>query len=98
VWLSVETAAPAMRIRVHDTGIGIPEKDLDLVVKPFYRVHETASIAGSTGTGIGLALADRLVRAMHGQLEIANAPEQGTVVTIVLPIADREVVALRQPA
>jgi PAS domain S-box-containing protein len=98
VWLSVETAAPAMRIRVHDTGIGIPEKDLGQVLKPFYRVHETAAIAGSTGTGIGLALADRLVRAMHGQLEIANAQEQGTVVTIVLPIADREVVALRRPA
>jgi PAS domain S-box-containing protein len=98
VWLAVDAGAEAVRVQVHDTGIGIPEKHLANVIKPFYRVHDTAATAGNTGTGIGLALADRLARAMGGQLEIASKPEQGTVVTVALPTGDPQVVALRRPA
>ena len=98
VWLAVEQADANVRVQVCDTGIGIPETDLENVVKPFYRVHETATTSGSSGTGIGLALADRLVRAMDGRIEIASTPPRGTVVCILLPNADPEVAALRRPA
>lgn len=98
VWLAVEQDHAGVRVQVHDTGIGIPETDLENVVKPFYRVHETAATSGSSGTGIGLALADRLVRAMAGQLEIASTPPRGTVVSIRLPNAERQVTALHRRA
>ena len=98
VWLSVERPGAAVRLQVHDTGIGIEQHDLPKVLEPFYRVHASAETAGSTGTGIGLALADRLVRAMGGQFDIASTPGVGTVVTIGLPAADPRVASLRRQA
>jgi signal transduction histidine kinase len=87
VWLAVESAAEVVRISVNDTGIGIAEDDLPHVLKPFYRAHGNAATAGTSGTGIGLALADRLVRAMGGTLNLASVPERGTKVTLTVPAA-----------
>jgi two-component system, OmpR family, sensor histidine kinase BaeS len=82
----VETGAhrPDMaRVRVTDTGIGIPPEDLPHVTERFWRGRRSADMAA--GTGIGLTIVAELVRAQHGELEIASEPGEGTEVTVTIP-------------
>jgi two-component system, OmpR family, sensor histidine kinase BaeS len=70
-------------LRVTDTGVGIPETELPLVTKRFFRGQRSAGIAG---TGIGLTIAAELVRAHRGTMAITSAMGAGTQVTITLPL------------
>lgn len=69
-------------IRVRDFGPGIPEDELPLVKKKFYKGSSKAQ-----GTGIGLAVCDEIIAMLNGTLELENAEGGGTLVTIQLPIA-----------
>ncbi len=68
-------------IMVSDNGRGIPEADLDKVKQKFYKAE--GSVRGS---GIGLALADEIVKNHGGRLEISSTENIGTTVSIMLPI------------
>lgn len=83
--IRVETAAMPhwVQIVISDTGIGISAEDLPKVRQKFYQVD-----AGSPGSGIGLALADEIVRLHGGHLEIDSEYSIGTTVTVMLPRAD----------
>lgn len=71
-------------IRVADTGIGIPEKDIPTAMARFGRVRTPSGYAQS-GTGLGLPLAIDLTQLHGGTLDIASTIGQGTTVTINLP-------------
>lgn len=71
------------RIRVSDTGMGIPPDELPHVTERFFRGQRSAEVA--TGSGIGLTIVNELVRAHNGELEISSEPGRGTAVTITLP-------------
>lgn len=71
----------AVVIRIRDFGPGIPEDELPLVKKKFYKGSSKAR-----GSGIGLAVSDEIVELHGGKLELRNAGGGGTVVTISLPI------------
>ena len=73
------------RVRVTDTGIGIPAEDMPHVTERFWRGSSSAEMAA--GTGIGLTIVAELVRAQHGELEIASQPGHGTEVTVTMPRA-----------
>ena len=68
-------------IRIRDFGPGIPEEELPLVKKKFYKGSSKAR-----GSGIGLAVCDEIVSMHNGSLELSNAEGGGTLVTIRLPI------------
>lgn len=68
-------------VRIRDYGPGIPEDELPLVKKKFYKGSSRAR-----GTGIGLAVCDEIVEMHHGMLTLENAEGGGTLVTISLPI------------
>ena len=68
-------------IRIRDFGPGIPEEELSLVKKKFYKGSSKAR-----GSGIGLAVCDEIVSMHNGSLELSNAEGGGTLVTIRLPI------------
>jgi len=72
-------------LRITDTGIGIAEQDLPFVTQRFFRGQRAAEVSGS---GIGLAVVDQLVRLHHGQMEITSEPGRGTQVTVMLPQAE----------
>ncbi|ACY18347.1 ATP-binding protein [Haliangium ochraceum] len=71
-------AAQAVEIEVADTGPGIPLADLGRVFAPGYTTKES-------GSGIGLAIAERVVSAHYGRIRIDSEPGRGTRMTVVLP-------------
>ena len=73
-------------LRVEDTGDGIPHEHLERIFDRFYRVDRTRTRA-TGGAGLGLAIADTLVRAHGGHITLDNRPGGGTVATIWLPLA-----------
>ena len=70
-----------MRIVVKDTGVGIPSEDLDHVKEKFFKSNKTVR-----GSGIGLAVADEIIKQHQGLLFIESSEGVGTTVTIVLPL------------
>ena len=77
--LSVEEAC--VRISVEDTGVGIPAEDIARVKEKFYKANKKVR-----GSGIGLAVADEIIKQHDGLLFIESTENVGTTVTVVLPI------------
>lgn len=67
-------------VRIRDFGPGIPEDELPLVKKKFYKGSSSVR-----GTGIGLAVCDEIVELHGGELILENAQGGGTLVTVKLP-------------
>ncbi|MGN6424036.1 MAG: PAS domain-containing sensor histidine kinase [Asticcacaulis sp.] len=74
-----------VHISVADTGIGIAEKDLKRLAKPFEQIENQFSKTRE-GTGLGLALTKSLIEMHHGRFEIDSAPGEGTTAQVILPI------------
>ena len=68
-------------VRIRDFGPGIPEDELPLVKKKFYKGSSKAR-----GSGIGLAVSDEIVTMHNGELILENAEGGGTLVTVRLPL------------
>ncbi len=69
-----------VQIVISDTGIGIEPQKLEKVRQKFYQTDPA-----NPGSGIGLALADEIVRLHGGELEIDSEPQVGTSVAVWLP-------------
>jgi len=74
-----------MRISLADTGPGIPQKALKKVFEDFYRVDNELT-RSTGGTGIGLALVNKFVKAMGGKVMAKNNAGPGCTITIFLPL------------
>lgn len=70
-----------IQIVVGDTGVGISAEDLPKVKMKFFRADHSRP-----GSGIGLALADEIIRGHHGRMDIESEPGVGTTVTLTLPV------------
>jgi signal transduction histidine kinase len=73
-------------VRVTDTGVGIPARDLSHVFDKFYRVKSKAT-REIAGTGLGLAIARTVVEACGGRIRVDSVEGSGTTFTVELPIA-----------
>jgi two-component system, OmpR family, sensor kinase len=85
-------ARPERRVAVvvSDRGPGVPEKDLQLIFEPFYRVETAREHRHVGGEGLGLAIAARAVTLHNGHIEARNLPGGGLAVLITLPAAPRQ--------
>jgi CheY-like chemotaxis protein len=72
-------------LRVRDTGPGLDEQQQARLFVPFERL--AAGSSHVEGTGIGLALAKRLVELMHGQIGVDSRPGAGSTFWVALPVA-----------
>jgi PAS domain S-box-containing protein len=83
------TVAPAeasrFLVKVQDTGIGIPAKDLPRIFREFEQLDSGAARKYS-GTGLGLPLTQKLVLAMGGSISVASEVGQGSTFTVGLPL------------
>jgi signal transduction histidine kinase len=79
--LSLEVARQNgdVALAVSDTGPGIPPENLPRVFEPFYS-------GKPNGSGLGLTIAERIVAAHGGRIEIDSAPGHGTRVTLLFPL------------
>ncbi len=79
VSVSVGTQKERIVVRVADQGIGIPPGEVRHIFNPFYRAGNTASYKG---TGIGLALTQKIVTLHGGKISIQSEINKGTTITL----------------
>lgn len=70
-------------INIKDTGIGIPESDLDKVFERFFQSKN--DITKSQGSGIGLSFTQSILEAHHFDISLSSIPNKETVFTITIP-------------
>ena len=70
-------------LSVRDTGIGIPEKDLNNIFMRFYRVSGSAS--SFSGSGIGLFVSSEIIKAHHGRIWAESKIGKGSVFYFSIP-------------
>jgi heavy metal sensor kinase len=86
VSLRVDRENGRARVRVVDTGIGIPADSLSRLFHRFYRVDRARS-RESGGAGLGLAICRSFVEAHEGTIAVQSEPGRGTTFTVELPAA-----------
>ena len=80
--MSADVVADALRIRVRDSGAGIPPEHLPLIFDRFYKVDASRKAAG--GSGLGLSIVRAIVERHGGTISAHN--EGGAVFDILLPL------------
>ena len=75
-----------IKIQVKNTGVPIPEKSLSRIFERFYVVDKSRS-RKLGGTGLGLAIVKHVVLMHKGEISVENRKQEGTVFTILLPVA-----------
>ena len=73
---------PHCRVRIADDGPGIPDKDREAIFEPFYTTK-------SSGFGLGLANARKIVEQHHGTIRLAKRKGKGSTFVICLPCQER---------
>jgi len=84
---AADQAAGVVRVRVADTGRGIPSDEIERIFEPFVQVDRSATHASQQGVGLGLAISRTLARAMGGDLTATSEPNIGSTFTLSLPAA-----------
>ena len=73
------------RIRIEDTGHGIPDDVISRIFDPFFTTK------GQAGTGLGLSVVHGIVRSLQGQITVESTPGKGTRFAVLLPLTDQHV-------
>lgn len=84
-------------LRVQDTGIGIPQDELDRIFERFYQVDGSMSRRFG-GTGLGLSLVQEIVVAHHGTIDVESQVGVGTTFTIKIPITPPPLQSVKMPS
>jgi signal transduction histidine kinase len=88
VLVEVDADGTEVTLRVTDTGIGIPSRDISRIFERFYRVDRARS-RETGGTGLGLAIVKHVVENHGGELDVESELGRGTTFRIRLPSASR---------
>lgn len=86
VTITAEESGANIRLKVHDTGYGIPPEDLPRVAEPFFR-SDDQRVRDRYGWGLGLSVVRSLLALMHGDLGLESRPGEGTTAWVDLPKA-----------
>ena len=72
-----------LQLKVSDTGVGIPEENLDKIFEPYFTTREF-------GSGLGLTLVYKIIKEHLGEVAVSSKPGEGTTVTLSFPIPQKE--------
>jgi signal transduction histidine kinase len=86
IQLAVRRVGDEIEFAVADRGIGIDAPDLPHLFEPFFRADRSRT-RKTGGTGLGLALAKRIIDAHQGRIRVDSAVGTGTTVTFAVPVA-----------
>jgi two-component system osmolarity sensor histidine kinase EnvZ len=86
--ITCNAGSDLVRIEVADHGIGVPESEMERLVRPFTRMDLARSQAN--GAGLGLAIVERIVKRHAGKLRLFNRQGGGLAVEIMLPAASTQ--------
>ncbi len=78
--------ADMIRMRIGDSGIGIPPQHLERVFERFYQVDSARASSVGRGTGLGLAIVKHAIHALQGQVKLESTVGRGTTVTCLFPL------------
>ena len=81
----IEKNANQIVIGIQDYGIGIPKEELENIFERFYRVDKARSRKNG-GFGLGLHIADTIVKLHHGNIVISSSVGEGTLAKLILPV------------
>lgn len=87
VKVSIGTTDDQVIIVVIDSGIGIPQSEMEFIYDPFYRASNTKNYEGY---GIGLPLTRNIIRQHKGTLLVSSVENEGTTVRLSFPLANLE--------
>jgi signal transduction histidine kinase len=79
--VTTEPAPGVCRVRVRDTGVGIPPEHLEQIFNLYFSTKPA-------GTGLGLPMAKKIIEEHRGTISVESAPGRGTIFTIDLPTLD----------
>jgi signal transduction histidine kinase len=82
VEVAAERDGAMWRFEVRDNGIGMDPKDAERIFQPFKRLHGEEAYPG---TGIGLAICERIVNQHGGRIWVTSRPGEGSVFAFTLP-------------
>ena len=86
VTVSAAVEGPRLVLRVSDTGVGIAADDLKRIGNPFFQAGKTYQ-RRHEGTGLGLSIVKSLVGLHAGEMSVQSKVDEGTTVTVALPLA-----------
>lgn len=78
ITVTTEALDDQVAVSVHDTGKGIPPEILPNIFNPFFTTKKT-------GTGLGLAVINKIIEDHHGSITVTSSKEKGTTFTVALP-------------
>lgn len=87
---------PALCLQIADSGIGIPENELQSVFDKFVQSSKTRNGAG--GTGLGLSICKEIIEAHHGTISAHGNPEGGATFQVTLPYTYTDFAHAQEPA
>jgi len=86
VFLSLEKIGEQARVICRDTGPGIPSEDLPHIFERFYRAEKSRTRGRTSGSGLGLSIANWIVERHGGRIEVDSQEGKGTTFAIWLPL------------
>lgn len=86
--VNITKTSKNIHIAVEDSGVGIKEEYLDKLFDRFFEVsiHNKPEKKYNKGTGIGLSIANNIVKLHHGKISVINKKDQGVIFEVILPL------------
>jgi two-component system phosphate regulon sensor histidine kinase PhoR len=90
VTVSARRSEDAVEVSVEDEGVGIPHAERERIFRKFYRGDAAAGAVGAGATGLGLFLADGLIKAMGGRIRVDSDEGRGSTFVLELRASETE--------
>jgi len=83
VWITTKTILNnnITQLEIRDSGKGIDENTRPFIFQPYFSTKKR-------GTGLGMTMVDQIIKAHHGSIQVSSIPDQGTQITVELPISN----------